>query len=355
MVDVSGSILPAAEGRPGGLMLISLKRKKRVTVVLPFSLAATAFAIVLPAFTGIPQATGQDAHELTRTVTITSTPPGGTIWKKEGRDYTCMNTVTLGNVELAFHDANDLQRLRVRKFGYTKVNLDVKATDRGLAVELNPKGYRASFLVAGATAMDYGDLNDALKVEFEKTILNDPEAFRCAPFDLEFIHLTEDEETKAPVLNVVVRLDRSVVGPEFRMASHAANPQERHQRMGQAALEGGIAEVFGRFRRLAVKFPDLKSISVLCMYSTSEAVLDTERTFHTKSTETPLYELGPGKGQTGTEYRTTSWWEQNDVVKDQAAERAITIVVPADQIPDTMDKKAISEAVLAAGKVILAQ
>jgi len=44
---------------------------------------------------------------------------------------------------------------------------------------------------------------------------------------------------------------------------------------------------------------------------------------------------------------------KNTVVKDQEAERAITFVMPAAQIPDTLDKKAISDAVLASGKILI--
>lgn len=43
------------------------------------------------------------------------------------------------------------------------------------------------------------------------------------------------------------------------------------------------------------------------------------------------------------------------VVKDRAVERYIGFVLPAAKIPDTTDKKAISEAVLKDGKVILGE
>jgi hypothetical protein len=53
---------------------------------------------------------------------------------------------------------------------------------------------------------------------------------------------------------------------------------------------------------------------------------------------------------------TTTYWRENEVtvVKDQEADGAITFVMPVAQIPDTMDKKAITEAVLAKGTIYLA-
>ena len=43
------------------------------------------------------------------------------------------------------------------------------------------------------------------------------------------------------------------------------------------------------------------------------------------------------------------------VVKNHDAMGAIAFVMPSAQIPDTLDKKAISDAVLASGKIILGQ
>jgi hypothetical protein len=276
------------------------------------------------------------------------------IWKKDGRDYTCTNTLTPGTVELAFHGENDVQRLRVRRFGYSAKNLDVKATDKEVDAALLGKPASESFLLVSDAPPDIQQLNAALKKEFEKTLLADPEAFRCAPFDLYFIHLTKDKETGAAELDVALWLDRSFGGQAFRLASHAATTQERHQKMGQVALENGMAEVIGRFHRLAAKFPDVKVIFVAGTYSTTEAVLDTERT---RSTVMRL-EQGQVRGLDGTlrqgmVSRPEQITIENDVVKDQAAQRGITFIVPAARIPDTLDKKAISDAVLAAGKIIL--
>jgi hypothetical protein len=119
--------------------------------------------------------------------------------------------------------------------------------------------------------------------------------------------------------------------------------------MGQVALENGIAEILGRFHRIAAKFPDLKEIEVLCFYATTEAVLDTRIIpfVHTQIVTAVV------DGHTGLATQVVGGTTRRDVVKDQDAERAITFVMPAAQIPDTLDKKAISDAVLAGGKIIL--
>ena len=40
-------------------------------------------------------------------------------------------------------------------------------------------------------------------------------------------------------------------------------------------------------------------------------------------------------------------------LKNQDAKTSIAFIMPAAQIPDTLDKKAISDAVLAVGKIIV--
>jgi hypothetical protein len=84
---------------------------------LRFLLTVATFAVSLVALTGIPQAAAQNAPTLSRTITVTSDPPGATVWKKEGTTLTCMDNVTPGTVEFKFRGANDSQRIRLRKFG----------------------------------------------------------------------------------------------------------------------------------------------------------------------------------------------------------------------------------------------
>jgi ankyrin repeat protein len=269
-----------------------------------------------------------------------------------------MNTLTPGTVDLSFHGDMDVQRLKLRRFGYAPKVIDVKSTDKELEATLDPKNYETSFLLASDATPELVKLNDALRTEFGKTLLFDQEAFRCVPFDLYFIHLTKDEETGAPKLNVALRLDRSFGGPAFRLASHNSNSEERHQKMGRVALENGIAEVLGRFRHISTKFPELKVIIVLGFYSTTEAVLETERVSSMHNQQ--YVEHGATLGIDGNmhyntlQMHTVQTWNENTVVKDQTVEKAITFIMPAGKIPDTLDRKTISDSVLSEGQIILA-
>jgi ankyrin repeat protein len=281
------------------------------------------------------------------------------IWKKEGRDYTCTNTLTPGTVELAFHGDNDLQTLRVRRFGYSGVNLDVKPTDKEIGAELKlSKSVSSSLLVESDAPSDFKQLNEALKKEWENTLLTDPEAFRCAPFDLDSVRLIKNNETGAIELDVALELDRPFGGSAFRLASHTPNPQERNQKAGQVALDNGIAEVLGRFHRIAAKFPAVKDIVISGSYSMTQAYLATEKTSRQEIQTKLVLQLVPSSGggqhlQAVPETKILTVTDENDVVKDREGERAITFVMPTAQIPDTLDKKAISDAVLAMGKISL--
>jgi len=320
--------------------------------------AVLTLGVCLLGFVGLTEAGGQGTTTQSHGVAVKSEPPGATIWKKDGRDFTCTNALTPGTVDLTFHGEMDVQRIKLRRFGYAPKVLDVKSTDKELEATLDPKNYETSFLLASDASPDLVKLNDALRTEFGKTLLFDQEAFRCAPFDLYFIHLTKDEETGAPNLNVALRLDRSFGGPAFRLASHNSNSQERHQKMGQVALENGMGEVLARFHRVAAKFPDLKVITVSGFYSTTEAVLETERVSSMRNQQ--YVDSGARLGIDGNmhyntlQMHTVQVWNENTVVKDQTVEKAITFIMPAAKIPDTLDKQTISDAVLAEGQVILA-
>lgn len=333
-------------------MRIHAGRKRRTADAV--RLARLTLVVCLLGLAGPIQIAGQNAVPQSHVVAVKSDPPGAMIWKKEGRDYTCTNILTPGAVELAFRDDSDVQRLRLRRFGYSAKNLDVKPTDQEVRAVLLGKPVSESFLLTSDAPPDIEQLNEPLKKEFENTILADPEAFRCAPFDLYFIHLGKDKEEGDAELSVVLWLDRSFGGQAFRLASHAATTQERHEKMGQVALENGMGEVIGRFHRLAANFPDLKVISVSGIYSTTDAVLDHERTQALVTRMITGQVLGPGGGyHPGLVSVTAQVTIENDVVKDQAAQRGITFNMPAARIPDTLDKKAISDAVLATGKIIL--
>lgn len=328
-------------------------RKRRTAPAV--RLGVLTLGVCLLGFAGLVQAGGQNTATLSHGVAVRSDPSGAVIWQKEGRDYTCTNTVTPGTVELTFHGDADVRILRLRRFGYPGRNIDVKPTDQNVGAALGPPD-SGSFLIANDAGPDLKQLNAAVKKEFEETFLTDQDVFRCALFDLDYVHLDKDKGMEAVDLNVALKLDRSFGGPAFRLASRAGNTPERRRRMGQAALEGGIAEILARFHRLAARFPDLKVITVLCSYATTEAVLETERTsnIHEQAYIDPGLNLGgDGNYHYNTwQFRTVTRTDENTVVKDLAAEKTITFVMPTAQIPDTLDKKAISAAVLAVGKIL---
>jgi ankyrin repeat protein len=280
------------------------------------------------------------------------------VWQKVGSNLTCMDTLTPGTVEFKFHGPSDLQKIRLRKFGYVGKNLDVRPTDDKISAELGAPA-PDSFLATEDRKPELRQLNASLEKDFQNTIFADPEAFRCMPFELKYVHVMDDEGTTR--LGVAITLDRSFGGPAFRLASHVGTRDERRQKTAQAALEGGVADLFVRLRRMAAKFPNIDSLTVLCYYPTTEAYLDFLQTapqFHIHSTQ--YQTIGMGRDSmmhvTGTVTTTVQGWTRGveyTVVKDRAVERIIKIAMSAAQIPDTMDKKAITEAVLAEGEIDL--
>jgi len=277
------------------------------------------------------------------------------VWKKDGSDYTCTNTATPGAVALAFHGDNDVQRLQVRRFGYSPQSLDVKLTDSevGGALKLS-SGWSSSFMSASDAPADFIKLNEALMNAFQKTLLSDQEAFRCAPFDLSFFHLVKHNETGDIDLLVALRLDRSFGGSALRLASYGPKSEERQQKMGQLALENGVAEVLGRVRRITAGFPGIRMVVIVCSHAATVPVLDTEKTsragieYHY---EYGHYDIVQNRRVTVVVGQVVTRTDENTVVKDVDAEETITIVMPAARIPDTLDKKAITDAVLAVGKI----
>ena len=336
------------------------KRGKSLPLVWLFLTAFIFFVVGSTTIT--PEAAAQEAETLSRTVMVTSSPPGATVWEKEGTNLTCTNSVTPGKIELKFHGSNDLKRIRVRKFGYESKNLDVKPTDDKISAALGSPA-PDSFLSGENAKPELKRLNAELRKEFEKTIFTDPGAFVCVPFELNFIHVVDDAGVLT--LGLAIILDRGFGGPPFRLASHIKNRDERRRKLAEAMLEGGIADLLAHVNRIAAKFPNLKAITILSSYPTREAFLDTitrPPVFYSQTTITPfaLFEQG-AHGlmlRTGTIVHTQSGWiggGEETIVKDRAAESAIKLVMPTDQIPDTFDKTAISDAVLAKGKIVLSE
>lgn len=321
-------------------------------------LTGTTFVISLVALTGIPHAAAQNAETLSRTITVTSDPPGATVWKKEGTTLTCMDTVTPGTVELKFRGANDSQRIRLRKFGYRGKNLDVRLTDDKVTAALRDLS-PSSFLVTDDVKPELKQLNEGLEKEFQETIFADPEALRCAPFELHDVHVMDDEGDLT--LGVAIILDRSFGGPAFRVASHAMSADVRRQKTAQIALENGIANLLAHIHSITAKFPSLKVITIICSYPSTEAYLDTRtiditnRQPVTTTANSYNYSTGRWENRNVTEWKTTYGHSKVTEVKDRDIERIIKFVMPAAQIPDTRDKKTISDAVLAVGKISLAE
>ena len=329
------------------------ERRGRTGPAVP--LRALTLGLCLLGFAGLVQVEGQNGATQSHAVTVKSDPSGAMVWKKDGMDYTCTSTQTPGTVALAFHGDNDVQRLQVRRFGYSPLNLDVKVTDSevGGALELS-SGWSSSFMFASDAPADFIKLNEALMNAFEKTLLSDPEAFRCAPFDLSFFHLVKNKETGNVDLGVVLRLDRSFGGSALRLASNAPASEERQHKMGQVALENGVAEVLARVRRIIAGFPEIKMIVVVCSHAATVPVLDTAKTsragieYHY---EYGHYDVVQDRMVTRVVGQVVTRTDENTVVKDVAAEDTITFVMPAARIPDTLDKKAITDAVLAVGAI----
>ncbi|MGD1019425.1 MAG: hypothetical protein ABSA12_08910 [Verrucomicrobiia bacterium] len=360
--------------------MIVLHNQKRCAAPA-VSLGVLTLGVFLLGFASLVRAADQSPAAHSYVVSVKSDPSGAVIWKKAGRDYICTDTLTPGTVELTFHDDNDVQRLRLRKFGYSVKNIDVKPADTEVQATLG-QPYSKSFRIADDAAPHLKQLNSALKTEFENTLPADRDAFQCAPFDLDYVHLDKDKEVDAVDLNVAIKLDRSFGGPAFRLASHGVNTPERRQKMGRAALENGVAEILARFHRLAANFQDVKAINVLCSYSATEAVLEKETytsveyhpvvqnvqqptlVFNSPGPVSgPHFQNNPGVAPVGGTHlemqshqqvvnQASTVTHEQDVVKDVAATKTITFVMPTAKIPDTLDKKAITDAVLAHGTIL---
>jgi len=332
-------------------MYSSNDHKKWITAAV--RLGVLTIGVSLVGFVCVVRVGAQETQTLTRTITITSDPPGATVWKKEGTTLTCLDIITPGTVELKFHGAGDLQKIRLRKFGYKGRNLDVKPPDDKVNAALGDPA-PDSFLVTDDAKPELKQLNDGLSEEFQKKIFADSEAFRCVPFELGFVQVVDDGGELT--LGVVVVLDRSFGGSAFRLASHAVGRDERTQKMAQLTLENGIADLLARIHRIAAKFPKLKVITVSCLYPTTEAYVVTIDTPLITRAYTVEEVLKPGGGYgPGLVWHTGTGTREDTEVKDRDVERVIKFVVTAAQIPDTLDKKAITDAVLAVGKIGLAE
>jgi hypothetical protein len=323
-------------------------------------LSVLALGVCLLGFAGTPQAVGQNAQTLSHTVTVASDPPGATIWNKEGRDYTCTNTLTPATLELTFHGENDVKQILLRRFGYSSQKLLVDAAREKVDVKL--AGWGAPFFTPSDDAPpEVRSLDARVQGEFEKALMAGNDAFPCAPFEFRSIGVVNSDERQQLELGILIDLGPSAAARALRLASHSrGNPEERLRQMGQAALEGGAAEIIARFRAVAAKFPEIKGIFLACSYSTTEAALSTE--IHPYTSVEYRAEWVNGRDDSyegGGAYRYHVEMRPNvvehrleeTVVKDQAAVRTMTFSIPLAKIPDTGDKKAVTEAVLSDGAI----
>ena len=212
-----------------------------------------------------------------------------------------------------------------------------------------------SLRAADEASPDLNQLNAGLQREFEKTIVADPEALRRVPFELYFAAVTKDGVTGGFNLVVNVELDPSFGGQTFRLAArHAGTQDESRQQVSKIALDGGVADLLVSLGRISAKFPKISVVQAICTYSGTESYLDTESHTFTQIVLENREILQPGGG---TKWglvlkpvqRTTEW----TTVKDRDVEKGIAFIVPAGKIPDTTNKKTASDAILAAGEVII--
>jgi hypothetical protein len=317
----------------------------------------------------ISQAHGQSGAALTRRVTVRSEPPGAMVWTKDGRNLVCTNTLTPGTIELEFHDTSDVRKVLLRRFGYADKNLEITPSDEKIGATLGePTSY--FFVTADNAPADLKKLNTSLKEEFQKAILDDPEALRCVPLELDSMAVVKNQATSEVTLLANISLDRSFGGSPFRVASRALRA-EQPQKMGAVALESGIADLMARLRRITAGFPEVKVIQVACMYSGTQPYLDTdvvssiraETTQRTVYVTQSHYALGPSGYQFVTQSvpvmqnvtRVVPYNEEVSSVSDREVEKAITFVISAAEIPDTMDKKTVTDAVLRYGNIIVSK
>lgn len=318
--------------------LLAYNKGQDVRAALLLLVLQTGSACVL-GFAGIVVAGTQDTTPHSAVVTVTSDPPGAMIWKKEGRDYTCTKNVTPGTVELIFRGKDDVQKLRLSRFGYESASLIVNAADQRVAATLAKRSLFHE--PEGDAPSDLRQLSTRAKKEFEEAVDAGSDAFLCGPF--EFVDISVREQNGTRFLGVAIALERSFGGPDFRLASRLRNAQERRQRMARAVLEGAVAEILARFRVVAAKLPELKDIFVSASYTTTESALDSEPQYFTR-----VYTQHYSTYRVDTYVRHR---EDKSIVVDQTVLKALTFSMPVARIPATLDKKAVSEAVWGSARI----
>jgi len=314
------------------------------------------------------QAHGQSPVPYTRRVAVTSDPAGAMTWTKDGRNLVCTNTSTPGTIELEFHGDDDVRRILLRRFGFADKSLEIRPNDERVEVTL---GEPTSFFATADNApADLEKLNAGLKNEFQKMVLDDQEALRYAPLELDSIAVVKNEATGGVTLLANISLDRSFGGSAFRVAGRSLR-NEQPQRMGAVALDSGIGEVVALLRHLTAGFPEVKVLQVTCAYSGTEVFLDSEtvtlvavsQTQETVNLSMGSWSLGPTGWNfvqipvpvTRTETHYAPYQTEVTTMKDREVEKAIIFMIAGTDIPDTADMKVVNEAILQSGTIIVSR
>jgi hypothetical protein len=272
---------------------------------------------------------------------VTSAPSGATIWTKEGKDYTCTNSVTPAVLQLTFHDQNDSKQFLVRKFGYSSQKLVVAATQD--KVEAKLAAWDSGFFSPSRDDSErVRDLAARIKKPFLDMLVGDTDAFRCAPFEFRTIGVFDGDDGQLE-LGAAMTLGSSAVARQLRVARHTPDKVEQSRQMAKTVLDAGLAEMITRFGAVAAKFPEIKHVFVACTYATTEAALATELDPYFRTWDV---EDNRPDGSKMTWHYTEKGTDKRTVVKDESVVRTLAIAVPVAKIPHTNDRKTITEAIL---------
>ncbi len=322
-------------------------------------LTATWLGAVVTAMLLVPGIVAQVPHPApavqSRRVLVSSDPPGAAIWLKEGKESTCTGKVTPASIELVFRGPNDFKQLLVTRFGYKRQKVLVKATEEKVSPKLTPWG--APFFTPPEDAPpEIKKLNANVSKLMNETIPADGGAFQCTAVDFRQIDVRKIKGSDRLALYVLVEVN-PIRFRRLRAGSQRGD-KDREKKFGQAALEEGAGEIFGRFRAVAVRFPAIADVVVDTVYSANKAVTTLEDRAVQFTTTRPVSStrvfgnrIDGTWGQTGVEVKTETTqtvqhWDEL-VVKDEDSVGRVFLSMPVGKIPASQDKKAIIDAVLA--------
>jgi hypothetical protein len=333
-------------------------RRKGCTLVRPID--GITLCVFLWGLFGALTAVSQTQQVISRTIAITSSPPGATIWTKEGRTFTCTNQLTPAAVEMKFHGQNDVKQVVLRRFGYYGQKLSLDATHETAAADLS-RWDEMYFAPPDDASPQIRQLDGKLRGAFEAEIIAGKDAFPCSPYNFLSIGVVDSGERHQLELGVFLEVGPSATAKNLNAASksHSASEPERLSSLGRAVLDGGLAEIVGRFRGVAARFPEIKGLFLACSFSTNEAYLDTKVTRTSTAVEVNNYGQAFGEGasieqlndplRSNIEYREHTYKET--IVKDQKTEETLTIAVPLSSIPPAGNAKDVTDAVISNGTV----